>query len=121
MTAAPETIRRNRPIEVEMRVSRYDQVSGMLISLLILIGCAVGIMFVIWLTMVLVFHQIAVPIKLVENAAGRGDNPPGFERDMLAPGMEEMPELAEPQLEAALEAVHHHRNDHQSHAQRSRQ
>lgn len=88
-----------------MRVSRYDQVAGMLISLLILIGCAVGIMFVIWLTMTLVFTQAAVPIKLVENAAGRGDNPPGFERDMLAPGMEEMPELAEPQLEAALEAV----------------
>jgi hypothetical protein len=76
-----------------------------LVSLLILIGCAVGIMFIIWLTMTLVFKQSAVPIKLVENAAGRGDNPPGFERDMLAPGMEEMPELAEPQLEAALEAV----------------
>ncbi|MDP6554766.1 MAG: hypothetical protein QGG71_08875 [Pirellulaceae bacterium] len=105
MTSVPEPIRRNRPIEVEMRVSRYDQVAGMLVSLLILIGCAVGIMFVIWLTMTLVFRQAAVPIKLIENAAGRGDNPPGFERDMLAPGMEEMPELAEPQLEAALEAV----------------
>jgi hypothetical protein len=88
-----------------MSVSRYDQVAGMLVSLLILIGCAVGIMFVIWLTMVLVFTPTSVPITLVENAAGRGDNPPGFERDMLAPGMEEMPELAEPQLEAALEAV----------------
>jgi hypothetical protein len=88
-----------------MRVSRYDQVAGMLVSLLILIGCAVGIMFIIWLTMTLVFTQTAVPISLIENVAGRGDNPPGFERDMLAPGMEEMPELAEPQLEAALEAV----------------
>jgi len=105
VTSIPEPYRRNRPIEVEMKVSRYDQVAGMLISLLILIGCSVGIMFIIWLTMTLVFTQIAVPIKLIENIAGRGDNPPGFERDMLAPGMEEMPELAEPQLEAALEAV----------------
>jgi len=105
VTSVPEQIRRNRPIEVDMQVSRYDQVAGMLISLLILVGCAVGIMFIIWLTMRLVFTQIAVPITLVENIAGRGDNPPGFERDMLAPGMEEMPELAEPQLEAALEAV----------------
>lgn len=105
MTTVPDSIRHKRPVEVDMRVSRYDQVAGMLVSLLILIGCAVAIMFIIWLTMTLVFKQRAVPIKLVENAAGRGDNPPGFERDMLAPGMEEMPELAEPQLEAALEAV----------------
>jgi len=105
VTSVPDSIGRKRPVEVDMRVSRYDQVAGMLVSLLILIGCAVGIMFIIWLTMTLVFRQAAVPIKLIENVAGRGDNPPGFERDMLAPGMEEMPELAEPQLEAALEAV----------------
>lgn len=105
MTTVPDSIHQKRPVEVDMRVSRYDQVAGLLISLLILIGCAVGIMFIIWLTMTLVFTQVAVPIKLIENVAGRGDNPPGFERDMLAPGMEEMPELAEPQLEAALEAV----------------
>jgi len=105
VTAVPESLNRKKPVDVDMRVSRYDQVAGMLISLLILIGCAVGIMFIIWLTMTLVFRQKAVPIKLIENVAGRGDNPPGFERDMLAPGMEEMPELAEPQLEAALEAV----------------
>jgi len=105
VTSIPDSIRQERPIEVDMHVSRYDQVAGMLISLLILIGCAVGILFIIWLTMTLVFTQAAVPIKLIENVAGRGDNPPGFERDMLAPGMEEMPELAEPELEAALEAV----------------
>jgi hypothetical protein len=73
--------------------------------LLILIGGAVAIMFVIWLTMTLVFTQRSVPVKLVENIAGRGDHAEGFERDLEAPGLEEMPELAEPQLEATLEAV----------------
>jgi hypothetical protein len=80
-------------------------VASLLISLLILIGAAVAIMFIIWLTATLVFSQRSVPVKLVENAAGRGDHAEGFERDLEAPGMEEMPELAEPQLEATLEAV----------------
>jgi hypothetical protein len=44
-------------------------------------------------------------VKLVENIAGRGDHAAGFARDLEAPGMEEMPELTEPQLEATLEAV----------------
>jgi hypothetical protein len=105
VTSVPEPIRQNRPAEVDLCVSRYDQVAGMLVSLLILIGCAVGTMFIIWLTTTLVFRQDAVPIEWIESPAGRGANPPGFERDMLAPGMEEMPELAEPQLETALEAV----------------
>ena len=76
-----------------------------MISLLILIGFAVALMVVIWLTHTLVFRQQGVPVKLVENVGGRGDHAEGFERDMEAPGLEEMPELAEPQLEAALEAV----------------
>ncbi|MFV1965227.1 MAG: hypothetical protein ACC628_07360 [Pirellulaceae bacterium] len=90
---------------VQLRVSAYDNVASLLISLIILIGMAVGIMFVIWLTNTLVFRQKSVPVTLVENVAGRGDHAEGFERDLEAPGLEEMPELAEPQLEASLEAV----------------
>ena len=77
----------------------------MLVALLIMVGIAVGLMFVIWLTMTLVFVPRSVPVKLVENVPGRGDHAEGFERDLEAPGMEEMPELAEPQLEAAMEAM----------------
>jgi len=86
-------------------VSNYDQVSSMLVALLIMVGIAVLLMFIIWLTMTLVFVPQAVPVKLVENVPGRGDHAEGFERDLLAPGMEEMPELAEPQLEATMEAM----------------
>lgn len=77
----------------------------MLVALLIMVGIAVGLMFFIWLTMTLVFIPRSVPVKLVENVPGRGDHAEGFERDLEAPGMEEMPELAEPQLEAAMEAM----------------
>jgi hypothetical protein len=62
-------------------------------------------MFIIWLTSIMVFVPRSVPVILVENVAGRGDHAEGFERDLEAPGMEEMPELAEPQLEAAMEAM----------------
>lgn len=86
-------------------VSRYDRAASLMVSLLILIGFAVAIMFLIWLTSKLVFRPQPVPVKLVENIAGRGDNPAGYERDIEAPGFEELPDLREPELEAALEAV----------------
>jgi len=90
---------------VPISTSAYDRVSSMLITSLLLVGISVFLMFLIWLSSTLVFSQRSVPVKLVENVAGRGDHAAGFERDMEAPGMEEMPELAEPQIETTLEAV----------------
>lgn len=94
-----------RPDTSALHVSRFDQVAGLLVALLIMVGVAVLGMFIIWLTATLVFRISPVRVKLVENPPGRGDHAEGFERDLEAPGMEEMPELAEPQLEAAMEAI----------------
>jgi hypothetical protein len=91
--------------QVSIRTSAYDKVSGLLISALLLLGTIVFLMFIVWLSSRLVFSQKSVPVKLVENVAGRGDHAAGFERDLEAPGMEEMPELAEPQIETSLAAV----------------
>lgn len=103
MTTVPRPI--HRLDSSAKGVSRFDKVAGMIVALLIMVGVAVVGMFVIWLTATLVFIPRSVPVKLVENVPGRGDHAEGFERDLLAPGMEEMPELAEPQLEAAMEAM----------------
>ena len=103
MTTVPSPLR--RPDTSELHVSRFDQVASMVVSLLIMVGVAVLGMFIIWLTATLVFIPRSVPVKLVENVPGRGDHAEGFERDLEAPGMEEMPELAEPQLEVAMEAM----------------
>jgi hypothetical protein len=103
MTSVPKPMR--RPDTSEFNVSRFDQVASMIVALLIMVGVAVVGMFIIWLTATLVFIPTSVPVKLVENVPGRGDHAEGFERDLEAPGMEEMPELAEPQLEAAMEAM----------------
>ncbi|MDA1051305.1 MAG: hypothetical protein O3C40_12615 [Planctomycetota bacterium] len=103
MTTVPKPI--HRPDTSSMHVSRFDQVASLVVALLIMVGVTVLGMFIIWLTARLVFVPRSVPVRLVENVPGRGDHAEGFERDLEAPGMEEMPELAEPQLEAAMEAM----------------
>lgn len=103
-TAAPPT-RRTTLVDLPIKVNRYDRVAGVLVSLLLLIGGMVGVMAIVWLTRMLVFAPAPVPVKLVENIAGRGDHAAGFARDLEAPGEEEMPELSEPQVQTALEAV----------------
>lgn len=103
MTTVPKPV--HRPDTSDMHVSRFDQVASLVVALLIMVGVTVLGMFIIWLTATLVFVPRSVPVKLVENVPGRGDHAEGFERDLEAPGMEEMPELAEPQLEAAMEAM----------------
>ncbi len=87
-----------------LRVSAYDNVASLLIALLILIGFAVLLLFIVWLTGRLLFSKAPIPVELLEYA-GRGDHAAGFERDPEEPGMEEMEELMEPQIEATLEAV----------------
>ena len=88
-----------------MRVTPYERVAGWLVALLVLVGTAVLIMFLIWLTHVLVFTKEVPPIVPVENIAGRGDHAAGYERDIEAPGIEELEEEMEPQVEQLLEAV----------------
>lgn len=96
---------RQHLVDLPIKTTNYDRVAGMLVSLLLLIGGSVGVLFIVWLTTVLVFAPAPVPVKLVENVAGRGDHAAGFARDLEAPGEEEMPELQEPQIQTALEAV----------------
>jgi hypothetical protein len=88
----------------ELRVSAYDNVASLLIAALILVGATFVILLIIFLGMKSWSTQVAIPVELLEYA-GRGDHAAGFERDMEEPGLEEMEEMIEPQVEAALEAV----------------
>ena len=92
------------PVLQTLRVTAYDRVASLLIALLILIGLVCAILFIIWLTTVLVFTQKSVPVQMIEYE-GRGDHAEGFERDLEPPGLEELEEVQEPALEATLEAV----------------
>jgi hypothetical protein len=95
---------RNPRLRNDLRVSPYDNVASLLIAALILVGGTVTVLVVIYYTMQNWSTQVAIPVELLEYA-GRGDHAEGFERDMEEPGLEEMEEMIEPQVETALEAV----------------
>ena len=88
----------------ELKVSAYDRVSSLLLSLLVLVGLAVGLMFLIWLTSVISFRPPAAKVEPLFDLKGRGEAAEGFARDLEEPGLEELPEM-EPQLAETLEAI----------------
>ncbi|MEZ6088961.1 MAG: hypothetical protein R3C05_13230 [Pirellulaceae bacterium] len=88
-----------------LKTSQFDQVSSMLLALLVFVGFFVFFMFMIWLLDRLNFRSGEVVVAIVEEAAGRGENAEGFERDFEPPGAEEVSELTEPTLTDTLQAV----------------
>jgi hypothetical protein len=88
----------------QLRKSKFDSVSSLLLALLLIIGIAVGMLFMVWWD-----SRVYVPVKtlelLIENPAGRGDNAEGFERDFEPPGAEEVEALAEPTMQDTITAV----------------
>ena len=92
--------------KIRMAVSAYDRAASWVIALNILLGCAVLLAFLFWLSRIVTFtSEEQATVVLVENIAGRGDHAAGFERDAEPPGMEELADEIEPQVEQLLEAV----------------
>lgn len=95
----------NTKKKMNLSVSRYDRAASWVISLDILVGFGVLLAFLVWLSQVLEFSSAQSTVVLVENIAGRGDHAAGYERDIEAPGIEELEEETEPKVEQLLEAV----------------
>ncbi len=91
--------------KIRIEVSAYDRVASWVVSLNILVGLAVALLFLFWLSHVIVFRGEQSEVLLVESIAGRGDHAAGFARDVEAPGIEELEEETEPKVEQLLEAV----------------
>ena len=76
MTAAasgqPPEQGRPRLESYELRVSAYDRVSGLLLSMVILVGTVVSVLLIIWLTNQIWARQPAVPVVLEEIGTGEG-------------------------------------------------
>ncbi len=88
----------------KLRISRFDILTSFFMALILFIGTFVLMLFIIWLTSRWTFPP--QPIEpIIENPAGRGENPEGFERDFEPPGAEEVEELMEPTLQDTIEAV----------------
>jgi hypothetical protein len=92
--------------KIRMAVSAYDRAASWVIALNILLGIAVGLALLVWLSHVITFRtDEQAKIEYIEAIAGRGDHAAGFERDAEPPGMEELADEIEPQVEQLLEAV----------------
>jgi hypothetical protein len=93
---------------LDLRVSSYDRVSSSLISALLFVGFMVLMMALIWLTRQTITTQKVVAVELLEEASGRGGNAAGYARELEEPGLDEVDEQLEPQLQemiAVLEDV----------------
>lgn len=87
----------------KLKTSSFDAVTSLFMSLIWFLGVFVAMMAIVWW----LSGDGAPPVLdiQIEEAAGRADNPEGFERDFEPPGEEEIEELLEPTLEDTLEAV----------------
>lgn len=87
-----------------LRTSRYDQVSSMLLALLILIGAVVFLLFVAWLTSRIFVSQTAVPVELADFQGD--DGPVGGGQQMDPPDPEDVPEIEEePEITEQVDAL----------------
>lgn len=103
-TPQAETSRFRVKMNADTRVSSYDQTSAFLVAGVVVIGVLVFILFMIWLTL---FAGAPSPPKTapIVDLAGNDDRPEGVADDWQPPGVEEFPEVEQPQLADALEAV----------------
>jgi hypothetical protein len=87
-----------------LKVSSYDRVASLIIALNVFMGFAVALMLILWLSSIIRFENEGVKVLILE-PRGRGDHAKGYERDVEEPGVEEVMEFIEPQIEETFEAV----------------
>ncbi|MFO0870725.1 MAG: hypothetical protein U0935_17490 [Pirellulales bacterium] len=89
----------------QLRTSSYDQASGMLVALLLLIGFGVVTMFLIWASKQVWFVQRPIAISLVEEEPGGGGNGAPMTNDLQEPVPEEIEQVEDPPVEVTIEAI----------------
>ncbi len=98
---------RARLAPTEMSVSRYDQVAGMLIAVVFILGFITLMMFVIWLSSRMFLVQPAVEVQMLEDVGGggSGENLAGAEQELQEPSPEEVQQIEEPSVTESLNAI----------------
>lgn len=85
-------------------MSNYDVTASLLLALLVLIGFAVTVLFLVWLTSVWKFKKEPPEVAVI-TLNPSGQHAMGVARDIEEPGVEELADVAEPQIADTLEAV----------------
>jgi len=88
---------------LDTRTSTYDKFNAFLISSITIVGTLVFLGILIWLTL----FEWGTPTRTVamEEMIGNEDRPEGVADDWQEPGVEEFPEVEQPQLADAIEAL----------------
>src|SRR5262245_34023969 len=82
-----------------LRVSRYDQVAGILLSSLLVFGSITLLMFFVWLSSRLVWQAKAVPVTVLEDVGGGGSGTVlGSEQQFEEPSPSEVQQTAAEQV-----------------------
>ena len=89
----------------ELRVNWYDRVSSLLVAMLVICGATVAGLVIVYFARRLYSSQVAIPIQPVNAASRPADAAMGLKRDLEPPGIEEVPDLIEPQLQDTLSAL----------------
>lgn len=91
--------------QYKLGVNSYDRASSLLVSLLIIVGIAVGALMIIFFARRLISMQVAIPVTAVDPASRPADAAMGLAQDPEPPGLEDAPELEEPELMDTLNAL----------------
>lgn len=88
-----------------LRVSTYEQFASLLVSVLILLGAAVLAMLLVVLTMRAFATTKSLPVVMVDEAFGRGENEAGTARDAQNSQVDELDEFFPPEMTEQIESV----------------
>lgn len=87
-----------------LKMTLYDRVSGLLVALLGIVGTLVFLLAVAYITQNIRF-EFRSDILVLQEEGGGNERPEGLADELEDPGVEEMPDVMEPQIAATLENV----------------
>ncbi|MCS7238111.1 MAG: hypothetical protein NZ899_07560 [Thermoguttaceae bacterium] len=105
-TRPAQTYLSERQAGYELRVSAYERVTSWIVSLLILVGTCVFVLFVLWISSRIFATQVAVPVIMQEVGTGEGGLAGGMElEEPPAEQLGQESDIEEPLLEKTLAIV----------------
>ncbi len=101
VNASASSTNADRP-KYGLRVSNYDRVLSMVLAAVLLLGAAVLVLLILWLTSRLFLGRAAVPVVLEQ--VGTSDSPLSDQRDLDRPELDQT-DLLDPQMSERLASI----------------
>lgn len=88
----------------QIKITAYDQVSGLLVALLAIVGAIVFVLAIAYLSQNFKFDYTTA-VEVIQEDGGGNEFAEGVSDELEDPGVEEMPDVMEPQMAATLDNV----------------